>query len=163
MGIFLKLEGIQSDATDKHNTGWIACDSYSGGTERPMFVETGGGKQRETSSANCREVRLRMKMHKGSPKVFLASLLGHAKKATIHVTRAGDPSGSKNYLEITLSNAYVTRYSMNYADDNAGGMPWEEVSLNYTKIEQKYHPNKPDGKPGTAVPVGFDVATGKKL
>ena len=39
--------------------------------------------EREASSADFQEVGLRMKMHKGSPKVFLAALLGPAKKAVI--------------------------------------------------------------------------------
>jgi type VI protein secretion system component Hcp len=165
MSIFLKLDGIESDATDKNHLGsegWIACDSYSGGTTRPMYVETGHGAQRETSSAEFEEVRLRMKMHKGSPKVFLASLLGASRKATIHVTRAGDTSGTQNYLEITLSDAYVTNYAVDYSREG-GATPSESIALNFTKIEKRYMPNGPDGKAGSAVPAGFDLATGKKL
>ena len=159
MGIFLQLEGIESDATDKNHKGWIACDSYSGGTMRPMFLQTGGGMQRETSSADLHEISLRMKMHKGSPKVMTASLVGPARKATIHITRAGDDSGTKNYLEIILSDVFVSRYSM----DCDGDTPWESIALNYTKIEKKFIPNGPDGKPGSPVPVGFELATGKKI
>jgi type VI protein secretion system component Hcp len=162
MGIFLKLDGIDSDATDKNHPGWIACDSFSGGTMRPMFLETGGGMQRETSSADFHEIGVRMKMHKGSPKVFLASLLGDAKKATIHITRAGDTSGALNYLEVILTDTYVTRYSVDHTGDNTTP-PFESISLNFTKIEQKYLPGKSGGKTGSPVPVGYDMATGKKL
>jgi len=159
MGIFLKLDDIESDATDKNHQKWIACDSFTGGTMRPMFIETGGGMQRETSSAEFHEIGLRMKMHKGSPKVFLASLMGDARKATIHITRSGDTTGTQNYLVLELENTFVTHYAI----ECEGDVPWETISLNFTKFEAKYKPNKPDGKPGAQVPVGFDLASGKSL
>ena len=163
MGIFLKLEGIESDSTDKNHKGsdgWIACDSFTGGTTRPMFLETGGGPIRETSTADLHEIGLCMKMHKGSPKVFMASLMGPAKKGTIHVTRSGDPTGSKNHLEVELTDVFVTGYSVDCAPDDT---PFESITLNFTKIELKYTPNGPDGKPGSPTPCGFDKKTGKKI
>jgi type VI protein secretion system component Hcp len=159
MGIFLKLGDIESDAADKNHTGWIACDSFTGGTTRSMYLETGGGKMRDTSDPELHEIGLRMKMHKGSPKVFMASVQGPPVKAVIHVTRAGDTTGSLNYLEITLTDTYVSRYSM----DADGDTPMETISLNYAAIEKKYTPNGSDGKPGSPVPVGFSAVTGKKL
>src|SRR5580700_8627705 len=107
MSIFLKLGDIESDAADKNHKGWIACDSFAAGTSRPMFVETGGGMIRDTSDAALHEVGLSMKMHKGSPKVFLASLVGDSCKAVIHITRVADTTGTQNYLEATLSDTYV--------------------------------------------------------
>jgi type VI protein secretion system component Hcp len=154
MGIFLKLDGIDSDATDKNHAGWIACDSFTGGTTRPMYTET-GSSMRDTSKPGFHEIGLRMKMHKGSPKVFLASLVGDARTATIHITRSGDPTGTQNYLEVTLSNVFVSRYTL----DCDGDTPWESVALNYTKIEKKFIPNGPDGKPGSPVPVSHDLST----
>jgi type VI protein secretion system component Hcp len=162
MGIFLKLDGIESDASDANHEGskgWIACDSFTGGTNRPMYLETGGGTMRETSDADLHEIGLRMKMHKGSPKVFMASLMGPCKNATIHVTRSSDTAGTNNYLEIELTDVYVTGYSVDVAD---GDVPFESITLNYTKIENKYKPNASDGKPGSPVPCGFDKKTGKK-
>jgi type VI secretion system secreted protein Hcp len=158
MGIFLKLGDIESDATDKNHKAWIACESFSGGTSRPMFLETGGGNLRETSDADFHEIGLRMNMHKASPKVFLASVMGDAVKAVIHITRSGDTSGTQNYLEVTLTDTYVTSYVM----DCGGDTPMENISLNFTEIEKKYIPNNSDGKPGSAVPVGFSKKTGKK-
>src|SRR3954454_491251 len=153
MGVFLKLDKIVSDSSDKNHKDWIACDSFTGGTSRPMYVETGGGSQRETSSADMHEIGFRMKMHKGSPQGFLASLVGEARKAIIHITRSADATGTKNYLEIELDDVFVTRYSVDCSADGNGGHPWETISLNYTKISKKYIPNGPDGKPGGAVPV----------
>jgi type VI secretion system secreted protein Hcp len=158
MAIFLKLDGIDSDATDDKHKGWIACDSYTDGTSRHMSLQTGKGMQRETSSARLANVKLGMRLHKGSPKVMMASLLGDARKATIHVTRAGDASGLQNYLEVTLSNVFVTGYTI----DCNGDVPYETITLDYTKIEKKYVPNGSDGKPGAPVPVGFDLMTAKK-
>ncbi len=158
MGIFLKLGDLESDAVDKNHTDWIACESFSGGTSRPMFVQTGGGMLRDTSDADLHEIGLSMKMHKASPKVFLASLVGKACKAEIHITRSADTTGTLNYLEVTLTDTYVTHYSV----DCDGDTPMETISLNFTEIEKKYTPNKPDGKPGSPTPVGFSALTGEK-
>jgi type VI secretion system Hcp family effector len=163
MGIFLQLEGIDSDASDKNHKGWIACDSFTDGASRATYLEVGGGSQRETSSAELHEVGLRMKMHKGSPKVFLASLVGDARKGTIHITRSSDTTGTKNYLEVELSDVYVTRYSVDASTDGDSKVPWESISLNFSEIKKKYIPNGPDGKPASPVPVGFSGKTGKKL
>jgi type VI secretion system secreted protein Hcp len=158
MGIFLKLGDIESDAADKNHKGWIACESFSGGTSRPMYVATGGGMMRDTSDADLHEVGLTMKMHKASPKVFLASLVGKPCKAVVHVTRSADPTGTLNYLEATLTDTYVTHYSV----DCDGDTPVETISLNFTEIEKKYIPNKSDGKPASPTPVGYSMVTGEK-
>src|SRR5260370_30656278 len=126
MGILLKLEGIESDASDanhKGDKGWIACDSFTDGASRATYLEVGGGSQRETSSAELHEIGLRMKMHRGSPRVFLASLVGDARKATIHITRSADATGTKNYLEVELTDVYVTRYSMDASTDGDSKVP----------------------------------------
>ncbi len=163
MAIYLKLgDKIQSDATEVHHKGadgWIPCETFAAGTMRPMFVETGGGSEREASRAEFNDISLRMKMHKGSPKVFMASLMGDAFTAQIHITRAGDATGSQNYLEVTLENCYVSGYSV----DCGGDFPEESVTLNFTKNQLVYTPNKADGKPGAKQPTGFDLAAGKKL
>jgi type VI secretion system secreted protein Hcp len=162
MGIFLKYGDLKSDGGCAHHKDWIPCESISGGTSRPMYLRTGGGKQRETQSAELHEMTVTMKLHKASPDLFLASLSGEAKEAFIHVTRAGNPKGAENYLDIHLHEAFVTRYSIEYADGDAGRMPMETITLNYTKIIKHYHPNKSDGKPGTKMPTGFNAATGEK-
>jgi type VI secretion system secreted protein Hcp len=157
MAIFLKIDGIDSDATDKSHETWIACTSMNMGTVRPMNVETGRGMQRETTNPEFEEISLTMPMHKGSPKVFMASIVGKAKTVTIHVTRTAEASGASNYLELTLTNTFVTNYAMS----TGGDMPTESISLNFTKMRCVYKPNKPDGTPGDQVPVGYDLATAK--
>jgi type VI secretion system secreted protein Hcp len=158
MAIFLKIEGIDSDATEVSHETWIACTGMTMGTERPMHVETGRGTQRETTNPEFNEIVLSMNMHKGSPKVFMASVVGKAKTVTIHVTRTAEASGASNYLEITLTNTFVTNYTMS----TGGDMPSESITLNFTKMTCIYKPNKPDGTPGAQVPVGYDLATAKR-
>jgi type VI secretion system Hcp family effector len=160
MGIYLKLGDIHSDATGHKDR--IACESISGSTTRPMYTETGAGKLREASTAECLEVVVRMKIHKASPRVFKASLKGHAAKtAEIDVIRDSD---GHQFLKMILHDVFVSRYALVYGDNGAAELPMEEIYLNYTKIELHYHPTRPDGKPGTKAPkVGFDMATGKKL
>jgi type VI secretion system secreted protein Hcp len=158
MGIYLKLDKIESDAGDDKHKGWIACDSCAWGAQRSMALKTGAGMARRSDGARLNEVTLRMKMHKGSPKVFLASLTGGAQKAKIEVTRAGDTSGALNVLNMELADAYVSSYQVDYDGD----VPWETITLNYTKITKEYRPPKPHGGVGDNIPTGFDLATGKK-
>jgi type VI secretion system Hcp family effector len=164
MAIYLQLKGLDSDATDAHSHDWIACTSFTGGAARAMHCATGGGGQREVSNAELLEIGLRMKMHKASPRVFLASLVGKARDASIRITRSADASGSHDFLEIKLHDVFVTRYSMNCAEnDGNGGFPWEMISLSYTKIEAKYIPDDGNGHPLKAIPVGFDMKPATKL
>jgi type VI secretion system secreted protein Hcp len=159
MGIFLKLGDIESDAVDEKHKKWVLCDSFTGGTSHAMFAETGGGMIRNDSDVEVHDIGLRMQMHAGSAKMFIASIVGKPCKAEIHITRANDPSGAENYLEVVLTDTYVTHYSM----DCDGDTPTESISLNFTKIETKFIPTKSDGKPGDPVPFGFCKMTGKKL
>jgi type VI secretion system secreted protein Hcp len=159
MAIFLKLGDIEGDVPsdeDSKHGGWIKCDSFVNGSSRFIFVDV-GAHQRDTNDPEFREVGLRMRMHKGSPKVFMASVVGKPVKAQIHITRTGH-TGLENYLEVTLTDTYVTHYSMECNDDT----PEEMISLNYAEIEQNYIPNNHDGTPGSKVPVGFSMKTGKK-
>jgi type VI protein secretion system component Hcp len=158
MGIFLKLDKIESDATDKNHKGWIACESYTAGSSRGVMTKNGAAMQRRADGAKLREVTLRMKAHKGSPKVFLASVFGPAQKATIHVTRSADTTGTDNFLSVELSDVYVSSYAVEYNGD----VPWETVTLNYTEIKKVYKLSKSDGAAGANTPVGFSSATGKE-
>jgi type VI secretion system secreted protein Hcp len=152
MGIFLQLGTIKSDAADANHKEWIACESMNGGVTHPMVHET--GNPRHVFDASVHEIGLSMKMHKASPNVFLASLVASPCKAVVHVTRAGDPSGATNFLEVTMENTLVTHYSV----DCDGDTPVENISLNFTKIEKKYKPTGADGKPVSAKPVEHDIA-----
>jgi type VI secretion system secreted protein Hcp len=43
------------------------------------------------------------------------------------------------------------------------GLPNESVSLNFSKIEYEYRPQKPDGSMDSPVKVGYDVKANKKV
>lgn len=160
MAIFLKLGDIEGDVPsdeDSKHGGWIKCDSFANGTSRYIYMDV-GAHQRDTNNPEFHEIGLKMRMNKGSPKVFMASVVGKPMKAQIHITRTG-PAGLENYLEVTLTDAYVTHYSMDCDDDT----PIETISLNYLELQQNLIPVNPDGTPGSKTPVGFSMKTGKKM
>ena len=71
--------------------------------------------------------------------------------ATIVVGRNAAESDGKimPFITYTLNNVVLSNVSVS---GGAGGKPVETLSLNFTKIENKYIPTKPDGSPGSAVP-----------
>jgi type VI secretion system secreted protein Hcp len=64
----------------------------------------------------------------------------------------------QDYLVITLKDVVVTSVSTSQAD---GGPPSEFVSLNFTKVDLEYKPQKPDGSLNAGIHFKFDLKTQK--
>jgi type VI secretion system secreted protein Hcp len=151
MALYLQYEGAKGDASDADHKEWIQCDSLSFSAHRPAGTTMGASSQRQGQAVSIGEVSLSKKMDAASPFLFKASVLGNAKKATIHATRPGD-KGQAKYLEIVLHDTFVT----NHQTMTDGVTHNELLSLNFSKIDMKFIAVDANGKE-KPMPVSYDA------
>ena len=156
---FLKIEGIDGESQDSKHKNEIAVESFSWGeTQTGTHGGSGGGGAGKVSMQDFHFV---MKVNKASPKLMLYCAMGtHIKKAVMTVRKAG--GAQEEFYIITMSDLLVSSYQ---TGGSGGGdvIPMDQCSLNFSKIEYEYKPQKPDGTLDAPVKVGYDVKANKKV
>lgn len=158
MSTFLKYETIKKGESKSKghegDKGWIEIGSFHFGCSRTISTAVGSGGKRESSSPSVTEVIISKVTDSTSPLLLQEALIGKASTAKIDVVQTG-PDQLNTFLEITLTNAMVSQYSIS----GGGERPTESITLDFTKIEFKYTPFDDAHKAGTAVPVTYDLTT----
>ncbi len=157
---YLKIEGVDGEATDEKHKKWIEIDSFSWGCnqEGTFGSRTGGGGGGKVAYS---DISFTMSANKASPVLMEACATGkHYTKATLSLARAGEQQ--VEYYKIEFADVLVSSYQ---SSGSSGGdsIPMESFSLNFAKIVFNYTPQKDEGGKGTAVPGGFDLQANKKI
>ena len=135
---FLKLDGIDGEATAPGFEGQIQIESFSWGISRPQGAST----------PSISEIVVTKVSDKSSPKLFLSCATGqHIKEAKLTCRKAGSDTG---YYIITLTDLLVTSYQTGGSSSDV--VPTDQISLNFTKVTFEYQPQDATGKP-TGPPV----------
>lgn len=151
---FIKLAGIEGEATAKGFEKAIAITAFSWGASNPVS-STGAGLGAGKVSLSSLNI---MKMtDKSSAGIFSACCAGtHIKNCTVHLRKAG---GSQiEFLTYTLGDVMIesVQWSGNSGGDDT---PTESVSIAFSKIEVKYIPQDATGKAGSPVVGSWDLKT----
>lgn len=158
MTAFLKYDAIKTgeSQTKGHegSKGWIEIGSVQFGCGRSISMTVGSSSKREAGAPNISELTITKMMDSTSPLFFQETLIGKATTAKIDLVETGSDQ-LNTFLEITLTNAMVSSYSVS----SGGDRPSESISISFTKIEYKYTPYDDAHKAGTAVPVAYDLTT----
>lgn len=148
MGLFIKIDGIEGEATDKAHDKWILADSAS----LPVFRSIPSGavdQQRTKGETSLGDISFVRQLDKSSPKLFEATTLGKFNKQVSVEFTTTTGGKTETYLKWLLENVIFTGYSVH---GNASGepMPSEQVSCNFTKITYTYteFDNKTGSKKG---------------
>jgi type VI secretion system secreted protein Hcp len=156
---FLKIEGVQGESTDDKHKNEIDVESWSWGESNAGTFSTGGGGG--AGKVSMQDFHFVMKMNKATPKLMLACASGeHIKKAELVCRKAGKEQ--QEYLKIVLSDVLVSSYQ---TGGSAGSsvVPMDQISLNFSKIEFEYKPQKADGTLDAAAKAGWDLKANKKV
>ncbi|MBM3932793.1 MAG: type VI secretion system tube protein Hcp [SAR202 cluster bacterium] len=154
---FLKIDGIPGESSDEKHRGEIELESWSWG-ETNMGTHAGGGGG-GAGKVSMQDFHFTMKSSKASPMLMLACATGqHIKQATLFVRKSG--GDQQKYMKITLSDVLVSSFQIG---GQGGDIPTDQISLNFTKIEFEYKPQKPDGSLDAPVKAGYDLKMNKKL
>ncbi len=156
--MFLKLAGIEGEASDSKHKSEIDVLSWSWGASQTgsTHMGTGGG----AGKVSVQDLSFTKYIDRSSPDLFLYICSGkHVKNALLTVRKAGgDPL---EYLKINMEDLIVSGYSTG----GSGGEDrlTENITLNFAKVKVDYTPQKPDGTADSPLTTGWDIAANKKL
>lgn len=155
---FLKIDGIDGESHDDKHKKEIDVMSWSFGETQTGTHSGGGGGG--AGKVNIQDMHFVMHANSASPKLFLACANGeHIKKAVLTVRKAGKEQ--QEFYKVTMSDLLISSFQ---TGGSAGDtLPTDQVSLNFSKIELEYKPQKPDGTLDAALKAGWDVKANKKV
>lgn len=157
MGIYLKIDGIEGNATHDKHKKWIVIDGIDFSINRCITSVAGAISNREGAQPAFSDLRLSKSYDKSSLKLKQMAASGLAsKKAEIHFVTTADPG--ETYLEITLSNALLSSYTLR---SGIGPMPGEDIFLSFTEIEWKFTEYDDNHKAQSPLVAGYNLATCK--
>jgi type VI secretion system secreted protein Hcp len=150
---FLKIEGIPGESTDAKHADEIVVTSFSTGLGQQPATGGAGGRG---GKAVLHELAITKWLDRASPLLMLKCAQGtHLPTAVLTVRKAGEDR--LEYYKITLSDVVIS--SISSLGSSSGDRPTESVSLNFTKIEWEYTPQKADGSADTPVRGSWDLKT----
>jgi type VI secretion system secreted protein Hcp len=155
---FLKIEGIDGESTDGKHGGEIDVESWSWGATNSGTSAGGGGGGAGKVSMN--DFHFVMRANKASPKLMLSCSTGeHLKSATLTCRKAGGEQ--QEYMTIKMYDLLVSSYQT--GGSNGDVIPLDQISLNFSKIEFEYKPQKADGTLDSPVKTGYDLKLNQKV
>ncbi len=151
--IFLKLDGIDGEATEDGHEDEIEVQAWSWGMAQDSTGAVGRGSA--VGKVSVQDLNITKYMDSASPTLALACCVGtRVPKATLTVQRASEDRVQA--LKIEMENILVSSYAGSDGADS-GTLPMENVTLSFKKFKYIYTPQKEDGSADAEVEVGFDI------
>ncbi|HXF42772.1 MAG TPA: type VI secretion system tube protein Hcp [Pyrinomonadaceae bacterium] len=156
---FLKIDGIEGESQDEKMKGCIDLQSWSWGESNSgSFAHGGGGGAGKVA---MQDFHFTMQINKASPKLSLYCATGkHIPYAELTCRKAGDKPAV--YLKIKLSDVLISSYQTG-GSANADILPYDQVSINFAKIEGEYFIQDNKGATSSAGKWGYDLKANKSL
>lgn len=148
----IKFDGVEGEATHKDHKGEIAVMSWQWGVSNATTPSGGGSGRGKGEPHDFSFVHL---YDKASP-VLAKNCASGKHFPTVVLTARKSGEGQKDFLKVTLKEAYITAVS---PSGTQGGEIAESVSMAYKDIEFAYKPQDASGGTGGEVKFGWDVAT----
>ncbi len=136
--VYVKINDIEGEATEKNHVDWIAVKTIDWGLDRTLDQTDLGTTQRGFANAQFNKISLTSELSKASAKLMTSVANGTAReKIEIHLCRSGDDAskGMEPYLLWTLKDVVIDSYSVNGGEEQ---IPEESWTLAYRHIEIKY-------------------------
>lgn len=157
--IFMKVPKIDGESKEKNHDKWIELQSCQWNHSRTIAAGV-KSSQRSRGETFFNDLVVTQMMFKGSLKIQQNAATGTVMDPVeIHFCRTGaDPAqGLETYLTVKLTDCMITSYSTSIAGED---VPYESLSLNFTKVEMEYKEADAKGKLTTASAFTFDKETG---
>lgn len=150
ISLFLKIDGIQGEATTVGHENEINVDSFNWGDNTGGGVVTAAGKKVQVN-----DLHFTMKVNKASPKLMQACATGEHFPTVVLTTRRN--ADTQDYYKITMSDVVVSSYTTSAATSDPS--PTEGISLNFGSVKVEYQAQNPNGGLGDV--ISGSVASGK--
>jgi len=156
---FLKIDGIPGESMDAKHKGEIDLESWSWGENNSGTHAVGGGGG--AGKVQMHDFHFVMRENKASPLLMLACATGqHIKAAQLTCRKAG--TEQQEFLTIKFSDLLVSSFQTG-GSSHGDIIPQDQISLNFSKIEYEYKPQKPDGTLDSPAKAGYDLKANKKV
>lgn len=130
--IFLKIDGIEGESTDRFHKGEIEVLSYSWGLTNTGSNPSGGGGG--TGKPVPQDFQFTHLVDKASAKLLLNCCNGrHISSALLSVRKSGREA--LDYIKYKLSDVVVSSVAPRFLKEDQGDAPIEQFALNFSKIE----------------------------
>jgi type VI secretion system secreted protein Hcp len=154
---FLKLDGINGEATDQNHTNEINILSWSWGGTQTSTV-TGGGGSSSAGKASLSDLHIVKSYDAASVPLFKSLLFGQSiANGVLTANKSGAADGGKPFLKLTLSELFVTSIQTSGSSE----IPTESVSMSYAKIKIEYFKQNEQGVLAAAGSLTYDVKANK--
>lgn len=156
--MFMKIDAVKGESIDAKHGGEIEVLAWSWGMSQSgtMHQGPGGG----AGKVSIQDLSFTKYVDSASPHLMKACATGqHYKAATLVVRKAGGTP-----LEyITIKMAEVLISSVSTGGSGGEDRLTENVTLNFAEVKFNYVPQDAKGGAGTAIPMGYDIASNKPL
>jgi len=156
---FLKIDGIDGESPDGKHGNEIQVLSWSFGETQGGSHSAGGGGG--AGKVVMQDFNFTMHTNKATAKLFLACANGeHIKSAKLTCRKAGKEQ--QEYLTWTFSDLLISSYQTGGSGEG-GVLPVDQISINFTKVEIGYKPQKADGTLDAENKAGYDLKKNQKV
>ena len=153
---FLKLDGIKGESADAKHKDEIDIEAFSWGMTQTGTAHTGGGAG--AGKVSMQDFHFTMKLNVASPSLMQSCATGkHIKLGTLTARKAG--KDQQEFLTIKMTDVLVSSYQTGGSEGS--DVPFDQVSLNFAKVEVEYKRQKQDGSLGPGAKFGFDLKSNK--
>jgi len=151
---------VNGECKDAEFSNWIEVLSWSWGARQLGTASHGVGLGASKVSLN--DFSFTMHFCAASPVLLLSCCTGHHYKEAILVMRkpTGKDGGQQKFLEFTFKDVLVSSYQTGGSGED---LPVENLSLNFTSVQQEYFTQSDKGVLKSAGKSGWDVKTNKKM
>jgi len=150
---YLKLDGIQGEATDASFKDQVKLLTFSwGGTQRSSVAAGGAGSG--AGKVDLADLSITKYYDKSSAPLFKSLVQGtHVQTGVLSAVKAG--AGGSPFLKISLGELFVTGIHVSASDE----VPTESVSFSYRSIRVEYSSQDSQGNLTATGPVNYDLST----
>ena len=150
--LFIKFEGVDGDAA---LGGAVEVSSFSWGVSNAG--SSSGGGRRGVGKVSMQDFHFVSTSNTSSPDLLRAVATGkHISKVDFVVARAAGGTADP-YLKYELKDVLVSSFQ---TSGHSGAMPLEEVTLNFTNLEQQYAPDSKGSTASALLPVKTQWSNG---
>jgi type VI secretion system secreted protein Hcp len=159
---FMKVDQCPGESSDEKHKDWCEIRSFTGGVSQKGSISSTAGSM-SSERADFSPIIVTKELDKASAKLMLTCASGqHLKEVIIEICRAG--GDKEKYMEIKLTDCLISGYVLSGSAGGDTGIPLEEVSFVYGKLELKYTQlDTKTGKPKGDVAGGWDLKANKKV
>jgi type VI secretion system secreted protein Hcp len=159
VSVFLKFDGpsMEGESSVAGHEGEMDILAWNWGVTQSgtMQLGTGGG----AGKANFQDLHVTKRVDKASPNLMQWCAGGRQfEKATLTCRKAsGSESEPVPYVAVEMEKVIITSFQFGGADGQ--DLFNESLSLNFSKYNMKYTPQKDDGSPDSEVEAGWNIRT----